>query len=58
VIVGSEEREAGTVAVKDLALGKRLAEEMTDRSEWEERPQQFTVPREGLVAAIAERLQG
>ncbi|MCR9130278.1 MAG: histidine--tRNA ligase [Alphaproteobacteria bacterium] len=58
VIVGSEEREAGTVAVKDLALGKRLAEKMTDRSEWEERPQQFTVPRDGLVAAILERLQG
>jgi len=58
VIVGSEEREAGTVAVKDLALGKRLAEQMTDRSEWEERPQQFTVPRDGLVAAILERLQG
>jgi histidyl-tRNA synthetase len=58
VIVGSEEREAGTVAVKDLALGKRLAEQMTDRAEWEERPQQFTVPRDGLVAAILERVQG
>lgn len=55
VIVGSEEREAGTVAVKDLALGKRLAEQMTDRAEWAERPQQFTVPREGLVAAILDR---
>jgi histidyl-tRNA synthetase len=57
VIVGSEEREAGTVAVKDLALGKRLAVEMTDRAEWAERPQQFTVPRNALVAAIKERLK-
>ena len=56
VIVGSEEREAGTVAVKDLALGKRLAEAMTDRAEWAERPQQFTVAREQLVAAVKARL--
>ena len=56
VIIGSEEREAGTVAVKDLALGKRLAEAMTDRAEWAERPQQFTVAREQLVAAVKARL--
>ncbi|GGE50065.1 histidine--tRNA ligase [Marinicauda pacifica] len=56
VIVGSEEREAGTVSVKDLALGAEIAAQLTDREEWAEQRQQFTVPRESLVSEIKARL--
>lgn len=56
VIVGSEEREAGTVAVKDLKLGAKLAEQVTDHEEWAEQRQQFTVRRGELVSAIKTRL--
>ena len=56
VIVGSEEREAGTVSVKDLKLGAKIAQEVTDREEWAEQRQQFTVKRGELVSAIRQRL--
>ncbi|TGY89891.1 histidine--tRNA ligase [Marinicauda algicola] len=56
VIVGSEEREAGTVSVKDLKLGAKIAQEVTDREEWAEQRQQFTVRRDELVSEIKARL--
>ena len=36
VIQGGDEKEAGKVQVKDLALGKELSAEITDNAEWRE----------------------
>ena len=36
VIQGGDEKEAGKVQVKDLALGKELSAEITDNTEWRE----------------------
>ena len=59
VIIGSEERERGEAQVKDLKLGAKLAAAITDNKTWrEDRPAQFTVLREGLVAAILDGLRG
>ena len=45
VIQGGDEKARGVVQIKDLALGKRLAEGITDNEEWrEERPGQFEAP--------------
>lgn len=34
IIQGSDERDAGTVQIKDLAAGKAASEDITDRAEW------------------------
>ncbi len=53
VIVGSEERAAGTVTIKDLDLGRRLSETVDDNAAWRaERPGQVTVARDQLVAHV------
>jgi histidyl-tRNA synthetase len=53
IIQGTDERAAGTVQVKDLAAGKRLAAEIADNREWREaRAGQDTVPEAGLVDAV------
>ncbi|WP_181705953.1 histidine--tRNA ligase [Chthonobacter rhizosphaerae] len=53
VIVGSNERAAGKVQIKDLALGKALSAGITDNAQWRaERPAQQEVDRADLVAAI------
>ena len=51
VIEGSEERRSGTVQLKDLALGRRIAETAT-QAEWKARPSQIEVPRTDIVAEI------
>ncbi|EKE44797.1 HisS [Oceaniovalibus guishaninsula JLT2003] len=56
VIQGADERARGVVQVKDLALGARLAGEVT-HEEWRAQPAQFELPRADLVAGIAKRLQ-
>lgn len=56
VICGEEEFVSGTVQIKDLKLGAQLAESITDRDEWKEQKQQFSVPRAELVQAIVSRL--
>jgi len=50
VIEGEDERAAGTVTLKDLRLGARLAGEIETRAEWTEHRAQRTVPRADLVA--------
>jgi histidyl-tRNA synthetase len=55
VIEGTEERESGTIQIKDLILGKKLSEEAT-LEEWKDRPSQFTVRRDELVQKIREIL--
>ena len=52
VIEGGDERAAGEVTLKDLALGARLAAEIETREEWVSQPAQVTVRRGDLVAEI------
>jgi len=50
VIIGDDERAAGTVTVKDLDLGRALAAGVADHEAWRaERPGQATVARAELV---------
>ncbi|MEM7568082.1 MAG: His/Gly/Thr/Pro-type tRNA ligase C-terminal domain-containing protein, partial [Pseudomonadota bacterium] len=57
IIQGSDEREAGTVQVKDLILGAEEAQAITDNREWREsRAAQVTVPRNDLVKTVREML--
>ncbi|KRS12731.1 histidine--tRNA ligase [Roseovarius atlanticus] len=57
VIAGSDEFDAGKVQIKDLVLGAQIAENAT-LEEWKERPSQFEVPRDQLVAKVREILDG
>jgi histidyl-tRNA synthetase len=53
VIIGDDERAAGTVTVKDLDLGRDLAAKVADNAEWRaERPGQATIPRAELIPFI------
>lgn len=55
IIQGSQEREAGKVQIKDLAAGKRAAQEIDSREEWvAARPAQVEVEEttEAIVAAV------
>ena len=55
VIQGGNEAAAGTVILKDLILGARIAESAT-LEEWKDRPAQVEVPRAELVAAVKRML--
>jgi len=57
VIEGADEKAAGMVQIKDLILGAQIAEKAT-LEEWRERPSQFEVPREQMVAIVREILDG
>lgn len=57
VMIGSDEREAGTATVKDLALGAELSKDVATRAEWvRERPAQETVARDALVSWVRRAL--
>jgi len=58
VIEGEDERAAGRVTLKDLALGARLAAEIETREEWTAQPAQKTVARADLVAEIRAMIAG
>ncbi|WP_076444973.1 histidine--tRNA ligase [Roseivivax lentus] len=55
IIAGSDEFAQGIVQIKDLVLGAKIAETAT-LEEWQERPSQFEVPRDGMVAKVQEIL--
>ncbi|MFT6450624.1 MAG: histidyl-tRNA synthetase [Halocynthiibacter sp.] len=55
VIEGGDEKERGVVQIKDLILGAKIAENAT-LEEWKERPSQYEVPRDQLVAKVKEIL--
>ena len=55
VIQGGNEAAAGTVILKDLILGAKIAESAT-LEEWKDRPAQVEVPRADLVAAVRRML--
>jgi histidyl-tRNA synthetase len=55
VIQGSSEAEKGTVILKDLVLGARIAAGAS-LEEWKQRPAQLEIPRAELVAAVRQML--
>ena len=52
VIEGGNEREAGEVTLKDLALGARLSAQIETNEEWKAQPAQTNVARTDLVAGV------
>ncbi len=58
VIQGSNEREKGEIAIRDLVLGAELAAMTKDRADYLElrAKAQFTVPEGDLVKAVKEVL--
>ncbi len=52
VIEGGNEHDAGVVQIKDLALGKALAANITTNEEWKAQPAQMEIPRTDLVAEV------
>ncbi|WP_050928316.1 histidine--tRNA ligase [Aestuariivita boseongensis] len=57
IIEGGDEKAQGIVQIKDLILGAKIAENAT-LEEWKERPSQFEVPRDQMVARVKEILAG
>ncbi len=55
VIQGGDEAAKGTVILKDLILGAKIAESAT-LEEWKDRPAQVEVPRADLIPAIRKML--
>ncbi|MFW2587324.1 histidine--tRNA ligase [Sagittula sp. SSi028] len=55
VIEGGDEKDRGVIQIKDLILGAKLAENAT-LDEWKDRPSQYEVPRDALVAKVREIL--
>ncbi len=55
VIQGGDEAAKGTVILKDLILGAKIAQNAT-LEEWKDRPAQVEVPRADLVAAVQKML--
>ncbi len=53
---GGTEAAAGTVILKDLILGAKIAENAS-LEEWKARPAQVTVPRADLVSAVQKMLK-
>ena len=56
VIEGGDEKANGVVQIKDLILGAKIAESAS-LEEWQDRPNQFEVPRDQLVAKVREILE-
>ena len=57
VIEGGDEKDKGVVQIKDLILGAQMAENAT-LEEWKDRPSQYEVPRDQLVAKVRAILDG
>ena len=55
VIQGGNEAEKGTVILKDLILGAKIAQNAT-LEEWKDRPAQVEIPRADLVAQVRKML--
>ena len=55
MIEGGDEKANGVVQIKDLILGAKIAENAS-LEEWQDRPNQFEVPRSDLVAKVREIL--
>ena len=57
IIEGADEKARGVVQIKDLILGAQIAENAT-LEEWKERPSQYEVPRDQMVAKVRDILNG
>ncbi|WP_425053185.1 histidine--tRNA ligase [Psychromarinibacter sp. S121] len=55
IIEGEDEKARGVVTVKDLVLGKKLAEGLS-HEEWKEQPAQEEIARGNLLAYVQEKL--
>ena len=55
IIEGEQEKDRGVLQIKDLILGAKIAESAT-LEEWKERPSQFEVPRDQMLAKLREIL--
>ena len=55
VIAGGDEFDKGVVQIKDLILGAEIAKNAT-LEEWKDRPSQYAVPRDQMVAKLREIL--
>jgi len=55
VIAGETEFDTGTLQIKDLILGAKIAQNAT-LEEWRDRPSQYEVAREDLVAKVQDIL--
>jgi histidyl-tRNA synthetase len=59
VIQGKDERDRGVVQIKDLVAGKAAAAGIADHAAYKtERPGQFEVPVDGVVAGVRRVLEG
>ncbi|WP_172300406.1 histidine--tRNA ligase [Pseudoruegeria sp. HB172150] len=56
IIEGGDEKDRGVVTVKDLVLGKALAENIQSNEEWKEQPAQEEIQRGDLVSYVAKKL--
>ena len=56
VIIGSNEAEKGVATIKNLRLGKQLAESIADKNEWKNKVQQ-EVAIEKIAEEIKKRLE-
>ena len=57
IIAGGDEFDAGIVQIKDLILGAEIAKNAT-LEEWKDRPSQYEVPRDQMVAKVHAILDG
>ncbi len=58
VMMGSDEKEKGTITIKDLAQGREMSKDMSGHEQWKsERPGQFESPRSELVQTIKNLLK-
>ncbi len=55
IIAGSDEFDKGIVQIKDLILGAEIAKNAT-LEEWKDRPSQYQVPRDQMIAKVREIL--
>jgi len=57
IMFGGNEKEQGIVSIKDLRVGKKKAQAITDNETWrEERPGQFEASLDNFEAAVAEAI--
>ncbi|HYI08311.1 MAG TPA: histidine--tRNA ligase [Thermoanaerobaculia bacterium] len=57
VLFGSNEKESGTVTIKDMSVGRKSAKQTAERVEWlAARSGQHVIPRDQLVPAIGRLL--
>ena len=57
IIAGSDEFDKDIVQIKDLILGAEIAKNAT-LEEWKDRPSQYEVPRDQMLAKVREILDG